>query len=171
VPRAPRSSSQKRKLSALSGLRATPAAAPLAPTKALKSGASSTPRTVAQSPTGGPQTAETVARYRDTIARGDTAAQVQEDTSDAGRSSVADAARPGVEGEADRGSMEGAARSDAGEDAGRGGAEHATRPDVEEGGETGRDASEHLASQVEGEVFAPEPARAGNEEAAAAAMA
>ncbi|XP_039827244.1 translation initiation factor IF-2-like [Panicum virgatum] len=101
--------------------RATPAAAPLAPSKALKSGLGATPRTAAQPPTGGPQTVEaTVTRYWEALARGAQSVRAQPDKSEAGRSSIEEAARSGAEGEAGRDSMEGAARSDTKEDTGRG---------------------------------------------------
>ena len=86
----------------------------MALTKALKSGASATPRTVAQPPTEGPQTAEEIAA----------AVRAQADAGDSGRSSAEDAARPGAEGEAGQGGALDAARPGAGDNAGRGGAQN-----------------------------------------------
>ena len=55
----------------LLSLKVTAAAPSLAPTKALKLGASAMPRMVAQSPTGGPQTLEAAAtKLREALARG-----------------------------------------------------------------------------------------------------
>ena len=77
---------------------------------------------------------------------------------------------PGAGDDAGRGGAEDAAQPGAGDDAGRGDADDAARSGAG-GGETGRDASEHPASQTEGEIPAPEPTRIGAKEAAAAAMA
>ena len=94
------------------------------------------------------------------------------DASDAGQSSTTVAARSGANEEAGRRSEEHAARTDAEYEAGRGGAEDAAQPGAggdagrddavdaarsgAGGGETGRDASEHPASQTEGDVLTPE---------------
>ncbi|XP_039787115.1 nascent polypeptide-associated complex subunit alpha, muscle-specific form-like [Panicum virgatum] len=154
------------------GLRAaTPDTAPLAPSKVLKSGASATPCSVAQPPTRGPQALEvTIAKYREVLTRGAQRAQAQADASDACQSSTAVATQSGAEGETGRGSEDRAALPDEGEDTSRGSAEDAAQPRAG-GEEAGGDASEHLASQTEGGVPTPEPARAGDEGAAAAAVA
>ena len=95
--------------------------------------------------------AETIARCWEAIARGAATVRAQPDMGDAGQNST-----------------EVAARSDAEGDAGRDDAEDTARP-VARVGETGGDASKCPASQMEGEVPALVPTRAGDEGAAVAA--
>ena len=92
------------------------------------------------------------------------------DTGDTGWGSIETVARPDAEGEVGRGSVEDVAQPGAGDDVGRGGTNDAAQPGAGEG-ETSMGASEQPASQMEGVVPAPEPARAEDEGAAAAAMA
>ena len=69
----------------------------LAPTKALKSGASATLRASAQPLTGGTQTAEEItAEYRAAMAQGAKRARAQVGADDVGQRSTEDAARQSV---------------------------------------------------------------------------
>ena len=90
--------------------RATPTAASLVPTKALKLGVSAMLHTAVQSPTRGPQTVEaTVVRYREALARGAAMVRAQADTGGAGRNCAEATAQPGAEGEVVQGGAEDAA--------------------------------------------------------------
>ncbi|XP_039840802.1 translation initiation factor IF-2-like [Panicum virgatum] len=117
VPRARRSGTGKRSMSASSGAAAKDAA-PLAPVKALKTGARATPHTAPQ-PLPVVDIVAEAAKLRAAMARG---TQV-----------VQQALAPGNEGDAGQSGAEATAPVDAAGDAGRGGADDAARPVVEEG--------------------------------------
>ena len=135
----------------------------LAPAKALKTGARSTPHTAPQ-----PQPAvdleAAAARLREAVARGAQAAQQaraqegdagQSDAGHRGAEAAAQAADAGEE--AGQGSVGGAAQAAIKVEAGQGDADGAARPDME--GETGGGAQERPADRVE-ETLVFEPSRA-----------
>jgi hypothetical protein len=132
----------------------------LAPAKALKTGARSTPHTAPQ-----PQPAvdleAAAARLREAVARGAQAAQqarAQEEEGDAGHRGAEAAAQAADAGkEAGQGSVSGAAQAAIEVEAGQGDAASAARPDTE--GETGGGAQERPANRVE-ETLIFEPSRA-----------
>ena len=123
-------------------------AAPLAPTKALKTGARDTPHTVPQ-PLPVMDIVAEAARLQEVMARGAQKAQqaqAPESRVDAGQGSAVTAAQADAEGEVDRGGANDATRPDVEVEAGRGDADSAARPVAGEG--AGGDASECLASQI-----------------------
>ena len=86
-------------------LKVTAAAPTLAPIKALKSGASATPRASAYPLTGGTQTAEEITvQYQAAMARGAEVGRAQMGAGDTGRRGTEDTARPSAEEDAGRGS-------------------------------------------------------------------
>ena len=142
---------------------ATKDAAPLAPTKALKTGACATPHSAPQAPPVVDIVAE-AAKLWEAMARGAQAAQharAPGNGGDAGQSGAEAAAPADAVGEAGRGGTDDAARPDVEAEVGRSGADSAARPVAEEG--AGGSAQERPASQTEVETLVPEPPRAGVE--------
>ncbi|XP_039851450.1 transcriptional regulatory protein AlgP-like [Panicum virgatum] len=138
-------------------------AAPLAPIKALKTGAHAMPHSAPQPPPIVDIVAE-AAKLREEMARGAQATQqvrVPGNGSDAGQSSIEAAAPADAVGEAARGGADGAVRPVAEVQAGRSDANSAARPVAEEG--AGGGAQERPASQTEVETLIPEPPRVGVE--------
>jgi len=131
----------------------------LAPAKALKTRARSTPHTAPQ-PLPAVDLVAEAAKLRAAVARGAQAAQqaqVQEE-GDAGQSGAEAAAQPDDAEETGRGGAGGAARAVVEVEAGQGDAASAARPDT--GGETGGEAQERPADHVEEETLVLEPLRA-----------
>ncbi|XP_039841226.1 chromosome partition protein Smc-like [Panicum virgatum] len=118
-------------------------AAPLAPTKAHKTGARATSHSAPQPPPVVDIVAE-AAKLREAMVRGAQAAQQDR--------------APGNGGDAGQSGAEADASADAVGEASRGGADGTARPVVEEG--AGGDTQEHLASQTEAETLVLEPPRA-----------
>ena len=109
----------------------------LAPAKALKTGARSTPHTAPQ-PLPAMDLVAAAAKLWEAMARGAQAAQqarAQEEEGDVGRSGAEAAAQADDAEEAGRGGADGAARADVEVEADQGDAASAARPDT--GGETG----------------------------------
>src|SRR6185295_2907295 len=135
----------------------------LAPAKALKTGARSTPHTAPQ-PLPAVDLEAAAARLREAMARGAQAAQqawAQEEEGDAGQSG-AEAATPAADAEeTGQGGVDGAAPAVTEVEAGQGNAASAARPDT--GGETGRSTQERPADRVEEETLVFEPSRAEGE--------
>ncbi|XP_039827414.1 translation initiation factor IF-2-like [Panicum virgatum] len=134
VPRARRSGTGKRSMSARSGSGAVAKdAAPLAPAKALKTGARVTPHMAPQPPPIVDIVAE-AAKLREAMTRGAQVAQ--------------QARAPGNGGDASQGGIEAASQADAVGEAGRGDADDATRPDVEvEAGRSDADSAARLVAE------------------------
>jgi len=132
----------------------------LAPAKALKAGARSTPHTVPQ-PLPVVDLVAEAAKLREAMARGAQAAQqarAQEEEGDAGQSGATAAAQADVVEEAGRGGADGAARPDIEVEAGQGDVASAARPVTE--GETGGGAQVRPADHVEVETLVLEPPKA-----------
>jgi len=138
----------------------------LAPAKALKTGAHSTPHTAPQPPPALDLEAA-AARLREAVARGAQAAQqAREKEGDAGQSDAghrgAEAAAQAADAEeTGQGGAGGAAQAVIDVEAGQGDADIAARPDIE--GETGGGAQEHPAGQTAEETPVFEPSRAEGE--------
>src|SRR6185437_10029052 len=135
----------------------------LAPTKALKTGARSTPHTALQ-PLPAVDLVAEAAKLREAMARGAQAAQqarAQEEEGDVSRSGAEAAAQADDAEETGRGGADGAARPNVEVEAGQGDAASAARPDT--GGETGGGAQERPADQAEEETLVLEPLRAEGE--------
>ena len=108
-------------------------AAPLAPTKALKTGARATPHSAPQPPPVVDIVAE-AAKLREAMARGAQAAQqarVQEEEGDVGQRGAEAAAQADDAEETGRGSADGATRPDIEDEVGQGDAASAARPVIE----------------------------------------
>src|SRR6185312_4941425 len=138
----------------------------LAPVKALKTGARSTPHTAPQPPPAVDLEAA-AARLREAVARGAQAAQrAREEEGDAGQSAAGQrgaeaAAQAANAEETGQGGAGGAAQAAIEVEAGRGDADSAARPATE--GETGGDAQERPAGQAAEETLVFEPSRAEGE--------
>ena len=138
-------------------------AAPLAPTKALKTEARATPHT-APLPLPIMDIVAEASKLQEAMARGAQKAQqarAPESGGDAGQSSVVTAAQADAEGEVGHGGANDATWPDVEIEAGRGDADSAARPVAGEG--ASGDASECPASQTEVETLVLEPPRAGVE--------
>ena len=132
----------------------------LAPTKALKTGARSTPHTAPQ-PLHAVDLVAEAAKLWEAMARGAQAAQqarAQEDGGDVGQSGAKATAQADDVGETGRGGADGAARPDIEVEAGQGDAASTARP--VSGGETGGGAEERPAGHAEVETLVLEPPRA-----------
>src|SRR6185437_8966518 len=132
----------------------------LAPTKALKTGARSTPHTAPQ-PLPAVDLVAEAAKLREAMVRGAQAAQqarAQEEEGDVGQSGAEAAAQADDVEETSRGCADGAARPDIEVEAGQGDTASAARPVTE--GETGGGAQERPADHVEVETLVLEPPRA-----------
>ena len=132
----------------------------LVPTKALKTGRSTTPSTAPQPPSGGPRTAEEIAEeLRAAMARAAASARTQLGANVAGRHGALDVIRPSAEEEHGR-CAEG--------ETGRGGEEGVARPGT--GGEERTDEAvpEQPVGQVERTGPVPEPTEARDEGATVA---
>jgi len=132
----------------------------LAPVKALKTGARSTPHTAPQ-PLSAVDLVAAAAKLREAMARGAQAAQqarAQGEEGDAGQSGAEAAAQAADAEETGRGGTDGAARAVIEVEAGQGDAASAARPDT--GGETGGGMQERPTDHVEAETLILEPPRA-----------
>jgi len=161
VPRARRSGTGKRSMSARSGSGAIGKdAAPLAPAKALKTVARATLHSAPQPPPIVDIVAE-AAKLRVAMARGAQQARAPGNGGDAGQSGVKAAAQAEAVGETGWGGADDAARPDVEVGAGRSDADGVAWPVAKKGASGG--AQEHPASQTEMETLVPEPPRAGVE--------
>ena len=134
----------------------------LAPAKALKTGAHSTPHTAPQ-PLPAVDLEAAAARLREAMARGAQAAQQAraQEEGDAGQSGAEAAAQAADAEEAFQGGVDGAALAVTEVEAGQGNAASAARPDI--GGETVGSAQERPADRVEEETLVFKPSRAEGE--------
>ncbi|XP_039777761.1 translation initiation factor IF-2-like [Panicum virgatum] len=141
VPQARRSGTGKRSMSARSGSGTVAKdAAPLALTKALKTGMRATPHSAPQPPPVVDIVAE-AAKLREAMARGAQAAQQARapgNGDDAGQSGMGAATPTDAVGEAGRGGVDDAARPDVDAEVGRSGTDSAARLVAEEGSGGGR---------------------------------
>ncbi|XP_039811794.1 skin secretory protein xP2-like [Panicum virgatum] len=138
-------------------------AAPLAPVKALKTGARATPHTAPQ-PLPVVDIVAEAAKLQVAMARGTQAAQqalAPGNGGDAGQSGAEATAPVDAAGEVGRGDADDAAWPDVEAEVCRSGADSAAHPVAEEG--SGGGAQERPANQTEVETLVPEPPRAGAE--------